>query len=336
MNLIDVNEKFNTDEKCLNYLEKMRWPDGIVRCPTCGDKRVERYERPTAAPKRRKKERKSDIGRKSEKVNLRRWFYVCLNSDCREQFSPTSGTIFHDSHLPLTKWFHAVALILNAKKGMSALQLGRDLGLINDPTKKTGYKTAWYLAHRIRKAMEETEGSLFTGTVEVDECYPGGKYDPRRKRARYEKPAVVGLIERGNSGRVRTMRLNTVSKATLVGTILKNTDEQAHIMTDEHAGYKSVGTFRKHDSVNHIKEEWVRGNVHTNSIENYWSLFKRGLIGSFHQVSVKHLERYMAEFDYRFNHRRDGDAFIKTIARMCGTIPMQFKQLTADPADNQF
>ncbi len=99
------------------------------------------------------------------------------------------------------------------------------------------------------------------------------------------------------------MRLNTVSKDTLVGTIMNHTAEDAHIMTDEHRGYKSVGKIRKHDSVNHIKEEWVRGNVHTNSIENYWSLFKRGLIGSFHQVSVKHLERYMAEFDYRFNHR---------------------------------
>ena len=113
------------------------------------------------------------------------------------------------------------------------------------------------------------------------------------------------------------MRLKEVTKATLVGTILQHTDESAHIMTDEHAGYKSVSTIRKHDSVNHIKEEWVRGNVHTNSIENYWSLFKRGLIGAFHQVSVKHLERYMAEFDYRFNNRKDTDIFIKTIARMC-------------------
>jgi hypothetical protein len=134
---------------------------------------------------------------------------------------------------------------------------------------------------------------------------------------------------------VRTMRLNTVSKDTLVGTIMNHTAEDAHIMTDEHRGYKSVGIIRKHDSVNHIKEEWVRGNVHTNSIENYWSLFKRGLIGSFHQVSVKHLERYMAEFDYRFNHRKDGDIFIKTIARMCGTIPMPMAQLTADPERNQ-
>jgi transposase-like protein len=307
MNLIDVNDKFKTEESCWDYLEQMRWPDGI-RCVTCGNAEVSTITRKVSA--------------KSE--NKRGKLYQCLETSCQQQFSATSGTIFHDSHLPLTKWFLAVALIADAKKGVSAKQLQRHLGI-------GSYKTAWYLAHRIRKAMEDTEGSLFTGTVEVDETYIGGRYDKRRKRARYEKPAVVGLIERGNSGRVRTMRLNTVSKATLVGTILQHTDESAHIMTDEHAGYKSVNTIRKHDSVNHIKEEWVRGNVHTNSIENYWSLFKRGLIGSFHQVSVKHLERYMAEFDYRFNNRKDVDIFIKTIARMCNVSPMQYQQLTADP-----
>jgi transposase-like protein len=315
MNLIDVNEKFKTEESCWDYLEQMRWPNGI-RCVTCGNDKV------------------STITRKVSKAteNKRGRLYQCLETSCQQQFSATSGTIFHDSHLPLTKWFLAVALIADAKKGMSALQLQRHL-------KIGSYKTAWYMAHRIRKSMEETEGSLMenrlTGTVEVDETYVGGRYDKRRKRAKYGKPAVVGLIQRGDSGKVRTMRLNTVSKDTLVGTIMNHTAEDAHIMTDEHRGYKSVGKIRKHDSVNHIKEEWVRGNVHTNSIENYWSLFKRGLIGSFHQVSVKHLERYMAEFDYRFNNRKDGDIFIKTIARMCGTIPMPMAELTADPERNQ-
>jgi len=303
MNLIDVNAQFKTDEECLAYLEKMRWPNR-VRCTVCGSDSVSVIERKTATKNKRGK------------------IYQCLEPTCKQQFSATSGTIFHDSHLPLPKWFMAVALIADAKKGISALQLQRHL-------KIGSYKTAWYMAHRIRKAMEDTEGSLLTGTVEVDETYVGGRFDPRRKRARYEKPAVVGLIERGHAGRVRTMRLNTVSKETLVGTIKDNTVPSAHIMTDEHKGYKSVGQIRKHDSVNHIKEEWVRGNVHTNSIENYWSLFKRGLIGSFHQVSVKHLERYMAEFDYRFNNRKDVDIFIKTIARMCGVGPMQYKELTA-------
>jgi transposase-like protein len=318
MNLIDVTKQFATEEQCLNYLEKMRWPKG-VRCPVCGSESFSRIER------------------EAESKNKRNRFYQCLEPSCKHQFSATAGTIFHDSHLPLTKWFMAVAMIVDAKKGVSALQLGRHLGLIKpDPKnlkKKTGYKTAWYLAHRIRKAMEDSEGSLLKGTVEVDECYIGGKYDPRRKRGKYEKAAVIGMVERG--GRVRTMKLNTVSKETLVGTIEDNTARTAHIMTDEHAGYKAVKNIRRHDSVNHIKEEWVRGACHTNTIENYWSLLKRGIIGSFHQVSVKHLDRYLSEFEYRQNNRKEPDLFIKVIGRMCGTIPMPMAQLTADPDANQ-
>jgi transposase-like protein len=307
MNLIDVQKQFATDEQCLNYLEQMRWPHA-VRCSICGHDSISRIER------------------EAESKNKRNRFYQCLEPSCKQQFSATSGTIFHDSHLPLTKWFMAVALIADAKKGVSAKQLQRHLGI-------GSYKTAWYMAHRIRKAMEDTEGSLLTGTVEVDEAYIGGKYDPRRKRGKYEKAAVVGLVERG--GKVRTMRLNTVSRETLVGTIAENTAPDAHIMTDELTGYKAVKKIRKHDSVNHIKEEWVRGNVHTNSIENYWSLLKRGIIGSFHQVSVKHLDRYLSEFEYRFNNRKEPDLFIKTVARMCGTIPMPMAQLTANPEDSQ-
>lgn len=307
MNLIDVTKQFATDEQCLNYLEQMRWPEG-VRCPICGHNSVSRIER------------------EAESKNKRNRFYQCLEPSCRQQFSATSGTIFHDSHLPPTKWFMAVAMIADAKKGVSAKQLQRHLGI-------GSYKTAWYMAHRIRKSMEDAEGSLLTGTVEVDEAYIGGKYDPRRKRGKYEKAAVVGLVERG--GKVRTMRLNTVSRETLVGTIAEHTAPEAHIMTDEHRGYKAVKKIRKHESVNHIKEEWVRGNVHTNSIENYWSLLKRGIIGSFHQVSVKHLDRYLSEFEYRFNNRKEPDLFIKTVARMCGTIPMPMALLTANPEDNQ-
>jgi transposase-like protein len=283
MNLIDVTKQFATDEQCLNYLEQMRWPKG-VRCPLCGHDSISRIER------------------EAESKNKRNRFYQCLEPSCKQQFSATSGTIFHDSHLPLTKWFLAVAMIADAKKGVSAKQLQRHLGI-------GSYKTAWHMAHRIRKAMEDSEGSLLKGTIEVDETYIGGKYDPRRKRAKYEKAAVIGLVERG--GRVRTMKLNTVSKETLVGTIEDHTARTAHIMTDEHAGYKSVKNIRRHDSVNHIKEEWVRGNVHTNTIENHWSLLKRGIIGSFHQVSVKHLDRYLSEFEYRQNNRQGARSFYK-------------------------
>lgn len=308
MNLIDVQKQFATENQCLDYLEQMRWPKG-VRCPVCGSEQFSR------------------ITREADSKNVRNRFYQCLEPSCKHQFSATAGTIFHDSHLPLTKWFLAVAIIADAKKGVSAKQLQRHLGL-------GSYKTAWHMAHRIRKAMEDTEGSLLKGTVEVDETYIGGKYDPRRKRGKYEKAAVVGMVERG--GRVRTMRLNTVSKETLIGTIEDNTHRTAYIMTDEHAGYKAVKNIRRHDSVNHIKEEWVRGAVHTNTIENYWSLLKRGIIGSFHQVSVKHLDRYLAEFEYRQNNRKEPDLFIKTVARMCGTIPLPMATLTANPPEPQF
>ncbi|HLW54723.1 MAG TPA: IS1595 family transposase [Candidatus Angelobacter sp.] len=307
MNLIDVTSQFKTDEECLAYLEKMRWPNR-VRCAVCGSDKV------------------SVIERKSETKNKRGKIYQCLEPTCKQQFSVTSGTIFHDSHLPLTKWFMAVAIIVDAKKSVSANQLKRHLGI-------GSYRTAWYMAHRIRKAMEDTEGSLLTGTVEVDETYIGGKYDPRRKRARREKPGVVGLIERG--GQVRTMRISTPSKAVLVSKILDHTTKDAQIYTDESTAYKSVGQIRKHDTVNHITEEWVRGDVHTNTIENHWSLLKRGIIGSFHQVSVKHLDRYLSEFEYRTNNRKNSDLFIKTVARMCGVKPMPYQNLIADPETNQ-
>ena len=303
MNLINVTAKFKTDEECLEYLEKMRWPNK-VRCTTCGSDSV------------------SVIERKTETKNKRVKIYQCLEPTCKQQFSATSGTIFHDSHLPLTKWFTAVAIIADAKKSVSANQLKRHLGI-------GSYRTAWYMAHRIRKSMEETEGSLLKGTVEVDETYIGGKYDPRRKRARHDKPGVVGLIERG--GQVRTMRISTPSKAVLIGKILDHTAPGTTIYTDEAIAYNKVIDHRRHDSVNHGREEWVRGDVHTNTIENHWSLFKRGLIGSFHQVSVKHLPRYLAEFDYRTNHRKNPDLFIKTVARMCGVGPMPYVQLIADP-----
>ncbi len=279
MNLIDVNKDFATDEKCLAYLEKMRWPDG-VRCITCGANKISR------------------VTRESKSKNKRTTFYQCLEKTCKQQFSPTAGTIFHDSHLPLHKWFMALALMVDAKKGMSALQLQRHL-------KIGSYRTAWYLFHRIRKAMEDNSGFLLTGTVEVDETYIGGRYDKRRKRGRYEKTPVAGLVERG--GKVRTMKIPTASKDILVGVVMDNVDRKAKLMTDESRSYKTLGTIYEHKTVQHIALEYVRGNVHTNTIEGYWSLLKRGLIGSFHQVSVKHLDRYLSEFEYRYNNRKETD-----------------------------
>jgi transposase-like protein len=298
MNLIELSKAFATEEACLEFLEALRWPDG-VRCLKCDSENISRIER------------------KSKSKNKRKGFFRCAK--CAYEFSPTTGSLFADSHLPLSKWFLAIGLMLNAKKGISAKQMQRDLGC--------GYQTAWYLCHRIRKAMEEGELPKFTGTVEADETYVGGKYDRRRKRGPWEKTPVMGIVERG--GRVEAYRIPTPSKTVLVGKIKDRVSTDAElVITDELAAYKSLNATHRHEVIEHIRE-WVRGNVHTNTIENFWSLFKRGVIGSFHKVSAKHLPRYLAEFTYRFNRREEQDLFMMTVARLLSTITLPYKNLVA-------
>src|SRR5579864_2915183 len=195
MNIREAHEKFATDEQCLQYIEKMRWPDGIVRCPTCGDKNVEKYERPATRTRKTR-----SVERKAHKENKRLWFYICRNADCRQQFSPTAGTIFHDTHLPLIVWFHAVAIMLNAKKGISAKQLQRDLGI-------GGYKTAWYLNHRIREVMAIGDIPKLGGIVEVDETYVGGKKTGQGQGfGHQQKQIVMGAVQRGGELRLRHVK----------------------------------------------------------------------------------------------------------------------------------
>ena len=181
--LIDVQREFATEEQCLAYLEAMRWPDG-VRCLKCGLDRISKFV--TKRSKRSKPYISKRTGEAKEHTIRSRYLYQCLDSECGFQFSATTGTIFNDTHLPLPQWLMAVALMVNAKKGLSAKQMERDLGV--------SYPTAWYLCHRIRKAMEEGQPGLLTGTVEADETYVGGKYDRRRKRAPYEKQRVIGFV----------------------------------------------------------------------------------------------------------------------------------------------
>lgn len=321
MNIREAHEKFATDEQCLQYIEKMRWPDGIVRCPTCGDKNVERYERPTTQGKRRSKERDE---KRAKRPNVRRWFYICRNNDCREQFSPTAGTIFHDTHLPLIVWFQAIALMLNAKKGLSAAQLQRDLGI-------GGYKTAWYLNHRIREVMGDDNIPKLGGIVEIDELYIGGKSKNAKRWS--SKDCVVGMRERKGPLRlvqVERPRLPHVMKAIEAHV----SPDVKWIVTDESQVYQFKNTQYQdaaHLRINHKSGQYVRGNVHTNTIESAFSLLRRGIIGSFHQVSIKHLQRYLNEFSYRFNRRKDDGAFTETVRRLCGFKPLPFAALTSDP-----
>ena len=183
-----------------------------------------------------------------------RFMYQCLNPKCKYQFATTTGTIFSDTHLPLSKWMLAVAIMCNAKKGVSAKQMERDLGV--------SYKTAWYLCHRIRKSMEEGAPGRLTGVVEADETYVGGRYDRRRKRAPHDKQPVVGFLERsadGQPSRVRAFPIRTNSTTVLTGAVTNNVSRNADVfITDQYAGYKKVGKLYRHETVNDIALEYVR------------------------------------------------------------------------------
>ncbi len=308
MNLVDINRQLKTDAQCWEYWEKLRWPDG-PRCPICGNKEV------------------STITRQSESKNKRGRIFQCLEPTCKQQFSATSGTIFHDSHLPLHKWFMAIALIMDAKKGLSAKQLQRNLG--------TSYQTAWHLAHRIRKAMEENDGSLLTGTVEIDETYVGGKTIRRKDRGKYRvKDAVVGMIERGGRLRYRHIGKGSATAKKIRGVLVANVSRDVErVMTDDSPIYPYAFDgycASKHEKVQHDRE-WARGDVHTNTIESAFSLLKRGIVGSFHKVSVKHLPRYLGEFEYRFNRRgQQKGMFDETLARIAESKPLSYAALTAE------
>ena len=315
MNLIDVTRQFPSEDACLAFLEGQRWPDGVVRCTTCGCAQVSR------------------ITRKTPSKNKRTRLYQCLEKTCKQQFSATSGTIYDGSHLPLTKWFAAIALMVDAKKGLSALQMQQHLGI-------GSYKTAWYLCHRIRKAMTDRDPLPMSGVVEVDETYIGGNAVRRFRKnpkVRPPKDTVLAIRERsfkGKVGRVRFFHIPDAKRDTIHPIIEANVSPYVRrLITDQSSIYdKPVNAElgRVHRTVNHSQEWIVPGTrTHTNTVESAFSLLKRGLIGSFHRVSVKHLHRYLTEFEYRFNARQAPDRFSLTVREMVTASPMQYKQLTA-------
>jgi transposase-like protein len=303
MKLIDVTKKFTTDDKCLDYLEQMRWPNGEIGCVHCGE--IGRI---------------SKITREKKGKNQRTRIYQCLA--CGKQFSATSGTIFNDSHLSLTKWFMAIALVCEAKKGISAKQLERHLGV--------NYRTAWYLAHRIREAMQDNKG-LLSGVVEADETYLTPK-KPRKGKPYVKKESrdvVLGMIERG--GRLRLVPVKD-SKVEIIEPVLeKHVSPDATLQTDEHPTYMIIGQrkFAAHRTINH-QRSYAIGDLHTNTIENAFSLLKRGVYGTFHKVSIKHLGRYCNEFSYRFNRRGEQlQMFDGTLKNILNEKALPYKVLTA-------
>src|SRR5437868_10096275 len=306
MNIREITAKFATDEDCLKYIQEMRWPDGVIRCPECGCKNIKRVER--------------SVAKKGK--NRRGWFYLCLEKTCLNHFTPTSGTIFHDTHLPLIVWFHAVTLMLNGKKGISAKRMQRDLGI-------GGYKTAWYLNHRIREVMREGAIPPLGGIVEIDETYLGGKQKGHEGKKR-NKEVVVGVRQRG--GPLRFIHTKDATANTLRHIIEHNLSPDVEIvMTDDSsaakAALKSTG---KHRVIQHSIGHYVNGVIHTNTVESAFSLLKRGIIGSFHRISIKHLQKYLNEFSYRFNRRNDDNAFIETVRRLAEFPPLRFDVLTSE------
>jgi len=282
MTVIELIQEFGTEEACLEYLEGVRWPDG-VECPHCN-------------------------GRHIKKLSTRRE-YQC--NECRKQFSVTAGTIMHRSRLSLTKWVVAVHLIASAKKGISACQLQRHLGV--------QYRTAWTLLHRIRTAMkEDTLASKMAGTIEVDETYIGGKergIGPGRPGKKSKKVPVMGLKKRG--GQIRCEVVPDVSMPTVLDVIRRNVESGETVITDEYVSYRRVGQEYIHSCINH-SIKYVDGEIHTNGVENFWSLLKRGIVGSYHHVSPKYLPLYLDEFVSRFNARdlENGD-YVEKVLKGC-------------------
>jgi transposase-like protein len=312
MNLIDVTRELASDEQCFAFLEQMRWPDK-VRCAICGCDRISRITRKTPS--------------KNKRANL----YQCLEPTCKQQFSVTSGTIFHDSRVPLSKWFMAISLIVDAKKGVSAKQLQQHLGL-------GSYQTAWHMTHRIRKAMAEDTNPFdqLRGIVELDETYIGGKTKRRGGRVRNQKPRaekfdlVLGMRERG--GRVKFVHIPDGKKETIREAVRKHVvPSPERLYTDDAAVYDFAfdrELRKKHRSVNHSIQWIVPGTrIHTNTIESSFSLLKRGLIGSFHRVSIKHLHRYLSEFETRFNERKNTQRFEKMVSRTAQASPLTYRAL---------
>ncbi len=272
---------FQNADKAREYLERLRWPNGPI-CPHCGSVSEDHYA----------------LQGKAHRIGL----WKC--KDCRKQFSVTVGTVFERSKIVLNVWLQAVFFLCSSKKGMSSHQMHRMLGVT--------YKTAWFMTHRIREAMTSTGGSLLGsdgGPVEVDETFWGksavGKRNEkigRRLPGTIEKMKVVSLVERG--GDVRSFHVARLTKANIYPLMRENISKDAHLMSDEAQTYVTIGReFAKHSAVNHFNKEYVRGIAHVNTLESFFNIFKRGVMGTFHHVGEQHLQRYLREFDFRYNNR---------------------------------
>lgn len=284
VNLKQLLAFFSTEENCIAWLEQARW-NGQPVCPHChGAERIAPYS-----------------GKR----------FTYWHTDCRKAFTVKTGSVMHSSKTPTVNWIIAIYAILTARKGVSAMQLSKELGV--------QYRTAWYLLHRVREACKNGE-LILSNVVEIDETYIGGKERNKQKakrskieRTAYEKKQIVlGMRERG--GKTLATPIDGTDRLTVWNAIQRRVEPGSTLYTDDHASYKGIERKRfTHHSVNHSDEEYVRGLIHTNGIESVWSVFKRSIHGTWHHVSFKHLPRYIDEASFRLN---DGNCEVDTLDRM--------------------
>jgi len=295
MNLVDINTLFGTEDKCRELLVRLRFPEG-PQCLRCKGPVV--------------------------KLETDKQLFYC--KDCDYQFSVTSNTVFNDSHLPLAKWFLTTHLLCEAKKGMSACQIQRTVGM--------SYKTAWYLCHRIRHAMTQTEKPMLDGVVELDATYVGGWNKGKGRVARMDNKEVVLGIRKRN-GDLRFFHASDAKAGTLAKFIRENISEDVDvIMTDDASAnpvaIKKAG-HKNHKTIKHSNGVYVMGDIHTNTVESAFSLLKRGIMGTWHRISAKHLAAYLEEMEFRFNRRKNSDLFVDTLRHMVTAPVLTFEKLTA-------
>ena len=277
-NLQDLIKKYSDETACREHLIKQRWPDGKIICQYCGHDKCYRIE-------------------KGER-------FKCANSKCYKRFRVTVGTIYEASNIPLSKWFLAQYIIMSHKKGISSIQLGKDIGVTQ--------KTSWFMLHRIREQLKANNSPMLSGTVEIDECYIGGKVSNMSKTKRQQnkvkpfvKAPLVAMVER--DGKVLSKVITGATRVNILPFINENVDDKASIMTDTSGLYAPLKDVYIHKTVNHDALQYVDGSVHTNTVEGYFGLFKRMVYGIYHQVSTKHLQRYADEHNFRYNTRKQKD-----------------------------